>query len=127
MSKKIGWLALAAVVASLGIVAVVALAGEDPTEIRCADEFAAVGSVMPSADGVHSTPAEAAARFAAVMEADGQPIPAETEVVSVGGSDAAAETADEKEFAVRVEGETLALLRVGQEAGGWAVQGFTSC
>ena len=126
MSRRIGLLAMLAVVGAVGITAVVAQAGGDPAELECADPYAAVGDVMPSEDSVRSTPTEAAAGFVSNLKADGKPIPADVELVDVSSSDTAG-LAGERVFAARVDGRTAVLLELVQEGEGWVVQGFISC
>lgn len=128
MDRRIGLVAMLAVLAIVGGAAVVAVAGDDPAELGCADEWGAVGSVMPSDAGLYPTSAEAATAFAKEMTADGKPIPEDAELLELSTPDALTGAVPEQvETAVRVDGTTVAVLRVVEQDGRWAVEGFTSC
>ncbi len=121
MSKKprrTGLVAMLAVVAIVATAAIVAQAGSDPAQLECSDRYAAVGEVEPS--NAYKTPAEAAAAFAADMEADGKPLPVDAELVELAGSGT-------MRIAARVDGRTQIILELAQSDSGWSVQGFTAC
>jgi hypothetical protein len=126
MSKRVGFLAMLAVVAIVGTAAIAAQAGGDSAELGCANGYRAIGFSEPSADSYFPTPIEAAAAFLGDMtEIEGKQIPADVELVDVTSSDNA--TAGAKVIAARADGKTVALLGVSHLDGGWAVERDSTC